>query len=112
MFGLGFTELLLILVVALVVFGPQKLPEIARTLGKTMGELRRTMDEIRYDVSSMDYDAPRNTPTNPSGAEDSPAVDPLKPIPEPPKPESLAGTCEEARTEPKQSDLEKISGEE
>lgn len=50
MFGLGFSEILLILAVALIVFGPKKLPEAARLLGKAMGEFRRTLDEIRYDL--------------------------------------------------------------
>lgn len=50
MFGLGFSEILLILAVALIVFGPKKLPEAARLLGKAMGEFRRTLDEIRYEL--------------------------------------------------------------
>lgn len=88
MFGLGFTELLLIMVVALVVFGPQRLPEIARTLGKTMGELRKAMDEIKYDISSIDYDAPQNR-HNPGT---SPQARPV--VPQPALDKNLAGTCE------------------
>jgi Tat protein translocase TatB subunit len=41
MFGIGTPELLVILVVALVVLGPERLPEIARAVGKAMAELRR-----------------------------------------------------------------------
>jgi sec-independent protein translocase protein TatB len=41
MFGIGTPELLVILMVALIVLGPQRLPEIARALGKAMAELRR-----------------------------------------------------------------------
>jgi len=55
MFGLGFTEILVILTVALLVFGPKRLPEIARTLGKTVAELRRTLDEIKFDINKADY---------------------------------------------------------
>ena len=45
MFGLGGTEVLVVFVLALLVFGPRKLPEIGQMLGKTMSELRRaTMD--------------------------------------------------------------------
>lgn len=50
MFGLGFTELLLIFIVALLVFGPEKLPEIAKNLGKAIGTFRATFDDIRRDV--------------------------------------------------------------
>lgn len=39
--NLGMSELILILVIALVVFGPRKLPEIGRSLGKTINEFRR-----------------------------------------------------------------------
>ena len=62
MFGLGFTEILVVLTVALLVFGPKRLPEIARTLGKSMAELRRTVDEVRYEISRTDIEPP---PANP-----------------------------------------------
>ena len=41
MFDIGFQELIIIFVVALIVFGPEKLPEIAKTLGKWVVEIRR-----------------------------------------------------------------------
>ena len=47
-FGIGFGEVLLILIVALIIWGPKRLPEIARTLGKTMRALRRAT----YDLTS------------------------------------------------------------
>lgn len=47
MFGIGGAELLIILVVALLVLGPEKLPGLARTLGKTMGELRRISTDFQ-----------------------------------------------------------------
>jgi Tat protein translocase TatB subunit len=42
MFGIGAPELVVILVVALIVLGPERLPEVARALGKAMAELRRS----------------------------------------------------------------------
>jgi sec-independent protein translocase protein TatB len=47
MFGIGMTELLVILVVALIVFGPTRLPELARSLGRAMGEFRRASTDLR-----------------------------------------------------------------
>ncbi len=52
MFGLGFWEVLVILVVALLVFGPQKLPELARSLGRGLAEFRRTSSELRGSIMS------------------------------------------------------------
>jgi sec-independent protein translocase protein TatB len=44
---LGTTELLVIAVVALVLFGPRKLPEIGRTVGKALGEFKRASDDFK-----------------------------------------------------------------
>lgn len=53
MFGtLGGPELFLIFVVALIVFGPRKLPEIGKQLGKMMGEFRRASNEFRSTIES------------------------------------------------------------
>ena len=45
--SLGSTELLFILVVALVFFGPRKLPELARSMGKSLAEFRRASDDFK-----------------------------------------------------------------
>ncbi|XPV75392.1 MAG: Sec-independent protein translocase protein TatB [Desulfovibrio sp.] len=47
MFGIGSTELVIILIVALVVIGPQKLPELMRSLGKGIAEFRQMGNDVK-----------------------------------------------------------------
>jgi Tat protein translocase TatB subunit len=54
MFGIGFPELLIILVIALIVIGPSKLPDLARALGKGLAEFRNATQEIK---DSLDLNA-------------------------------------------------------
>ena len=54
---IGPLEILMVAVVALIVFGPEKLPEIARTVGKTLADFRRVMDEARGEFrAGLDLD--------------------------------------------------------
>lgn len=50
MFDIGFTELLLIGVVALVVIGPERLPKVARTAGQWLGKLNRYVSQVKQDI--------------------------------------------------------------
>ncbi len=50
MFGIGLTEIIIILVVALLVVGPKKLPELAKTLGRSLAEFRKTADDFKTSV--------------------------------------------------------------
>ncbi|MFQ5542779.1 MAG: twin-arginine translocase TatA/TatE family subunit [Nitrospiria bacterium] len=50
MFGIGIPELILILIIAFVVVGPDKLPKLARALGKGVYELRRATEGVREDL--------------------------------------------------------------
>ena len=66
MFGIGLPELVVILAVALIVLGPQRLPEVARMLGRAYAQLRRASEEfqqtIRQDLAALERqeDANRN----------------------------------------------------
>lgn len=64
MFNIGTGELFLILAVALIIFGPGKLPEIGRTLGKAMSEMRKATQEIQNSISLEDIDE-RPSPATP-----------------------------------------------
>jgi sec-independent protein translocase protein TatB len=51
MFDIGFSELCLIGIVALVVFGPEDLPRVARTVGHLLGKLRRYVSDVKSDIN-------------------------------------------------------------
>ena len=51
MFDIGFSELLVIAVVALIVIGPERLPKVARTAGLLSGRLRRYVNDLKTDIS-------------------------------------------------------------
>lgn len=50
MFGLGMTEILMILALALIIIGPKKLPELAKTLGHAMGEFKRSAQDFKRSI--------------------------------------------------------------
>lgn len=52
MFGIGTSELLLILVVALIVLGPKNLPKIANTLGKAMGQFQKASRDFQRTINT------------------------------------------------------------
>ena len=54
MFGIGTGELLLLLVLALIVLGPEKMPKLARDLGRALAEFRKTSDELRTEFLNAD----------------------------------------------------------
>jgi sec-independent protein translocase protein TatB len=57
MFDIGFSEIVVIAVVALVVLGPEKLPKTARTLGHLFGRLQRYVNDVKSDIKrEMEFD--------------------------------------------------------
>jgi TatA/E family protein of Tat protein translocase len=56
MFDIGFPEMLVILAIALIVFGPQKLPELGKALGKALREFKKTTEEVKgsFDAETED----------------------------------------------------------
>jgi sec-independent protein translocase protein TatA len=80
------TELLVILAVALIVIGPKKLPELARSLGKGLAEFRRASTEMRREFLDVANEARIEPPRQKPASEPQPTAknsDPSKPADEP-----------------------------
>lgn len=64
--NLGFSEMVFLFVLALLIFGPKKLPEIGRQVGRFMNEFRRASNEFRSqiesEINSLDSDKPQILP--------------------------------------------------
>ena len=83
--SLGPAEILVILVIALLVFGPNKMPEIARQVGRGVREFRKVQQHLRSELRDVvsEFDSPLGAPTAtegaPTGAGDPPPM--LPPLP-------------------------------
>jgi TatA/E family protein of Tat protein translocase len=99
MFGIGLPELMVILVVALLVFGPTKLPELARSLGRGLAEFRRASSDLRQSFAEATEEPRIETPApKPPGAPVEAATGEPKSdvLEEPGGPPPAAGTPEAA----------------
>ena len=73
MLNVGTPELLVILIIALLVVGPQRLPELSRQIGRGLREFRKIQDDVK-DMVKVDLDAPETPPAVPPGSPMAPGV--------------------------------------
>ncbi len=72
--NLGMPELILILVLALILFGPKKLPEIGKQVGKALGEFKRTSNDLKRTIEDeMERATKEPTPAEPPPGSPSPS---------------------------------------
>ncbi|MCR4308845.1 MAG: twin-arginine translocase TatA/TatE family subunit [Deltaproteobacteria bacterium] len=93
MFGIGFQEMLIILVVVLIFFGPKRLPDLAKSLGKGIAEFKKASEEVRKGIEdAVKEESTEETPKPPEdlsaygkapGSAPAPSV-PATPEPAPP----------------------------
>jgi sec-independent protein translocase protein TatB len=76
MFGLGFGEIVIILVLALVLLGPQRLPDAAKQLGKAMRDFKKATDDVKEQFESAMYEDERRVRAAPPPPESSPESPP------------------------------------
>ena len=78
MFGIGFQEMLIILVVVLIFFGPKRLPDLAKSLGKGIAEFKKASDEVRkgIDEAVREEETDETRPDAPPPGDEPPAGPP------------------------------------
>ncbi len=85
MFNIGPTELIVILLLALIVFGPKRLPEVGRTVGKSLREFRRASSDIRDELErGLNDDEIHPSATSSSPAAPASPASPVSQAPAPP----------------------------
>jgi sec-independent protein translocase protein TatA len=91
MFNISPQELLLILVIALVVVGPQRLPSLGRSIGRGLRELRKAQDDVKRTIEvNLDEDPPNGSSGDPAPAGDGKGSDAVPSAREPLPPDQIA----------------------
>ena len=123
MFNIGFPELLIIVAIALIVFGPNKLPELARAFGKAMREFKKATEEVKesFEAETKDLEEFKHTLTDenlladlaehisspePAAEQTSAPSSPSVPVETPPSKEASAQKVEEGVKEKMKGELE------
>ena len=83
--GIGGWELMVIFFVVLLVFGPKRIPEVARGLGKGMRELRRISTDFQREINLAELDEPAESRPKPIAATSSTSGESTSPAPSPPE---------------------------
>lgn len=99
MFGLGFGEIVIIAILALLVLGPDRLPDAAKTVGKTLRDLRRATDDIKGQLETEIY-ADERKAAKPALVPPVPAIAPRPAGPPPPASRENVPGLEAALAEP------------
>ena len=99
MFGIGFQEMLIILVVVLIFFGPKRLPDLAKSLGKGIAEFKKASEEVRKGIDdAVKEESAEEVPKPPedlSGYGKAPGSVPVEPAPSAGSPATANGTAPE-----------------
>jgi len=97
---LGVPELIFILVIALLIFGPKRLPEFGRTIGKALGEFRRASSDLKRSIDVELSAAEESRPAPVPAQAATPAVARERPAATPSEPEETADDEAESSEDP------------